>query len=89
MFWLFWVINKLIPFYDVQAVSELAKAHQLTAQVLEQGTKTWEKLVKWNCPFYEHKQPPMEDHTCGNVSYYVGESHYSYWDLCSDFEKSD
>ena len=54
------MIRKLIPFLDVQAVSKLAKAHQFIAQVLQQGSSTWEKLVKRSCPFYEHKELTME-----------------------------
>ena len=48
-------------------MSELAKAHQLTAQVLEEGTRTWEKLVKRSCPFYEHYKEL--DYTNFHVSY--------------------
>ena len=45
-------------------MAELAKAHQLTAQVLEEGTRTWQKLVNRSCPFYEHyKELPVEDYT--------------------------
>ena len=53
-------MDKLIHFLDVQAVSELAQAHQLTAKVLE-GTRTWDKLVKKSCPYYEHKGLLVEE----------------------------
>ena len=53
---MFWrtpeLVNKLIHYLDVQSVSKLAEAHHLTAQVLQEGTVTWDKLIKRNCPFY-------------------------------------
>ena len=61
---LFWrtpeLLDKLIHFLDVESVSELAQAHQLTAKVLE-GTRTWDKLVKMCCPYYEHKGLLVEE----------------------------
>ena len=57
------MVNKLIHYLDVQSVSKLAKAHHLTAQVLQEGTVTWDKLIKRNCPFYEHKELPVEEYS--------------------------
>ena len=48
------LVDKLIPFLDVESVARLAEAHQLTAQVLEDATSSWNTLVKRNCPYYEH-----------------------------------
>ena len=60
---MFWktaeLVDKLIFFLDVESVSRLAEAHQLTAQLLNQGTSTWEKLVKRSCPYYEHAKLPV------------------------------
>ena len=64
-----WVINKLIPFLDVQAVSELAKAYQFTAQVLQQSSKTWGQLVKRSCPFFENRDLGVEQGADWEVCY--------------------
>ena len=62
---MFWgnpeLLDKLISYLDVQSVSELAQAHQLTAQVLQENTVTWDKLVKGSCPYYEHTELPVDE----------------------------
>ena len=64
---MFWrtpeLVDKLIPHLDVESVSELAQVHQLTAQVLQEGTRGWANLVKRSCPFYEHKGLPVEEYS--------------------------
>ena len=59
---MFWktpeLVDKLIHFLNAESVSRLAEVHQLTAQVLQDTSSTWNKLVKRNCPYllgyYEH-----------------------------------
>ena len=55
---MFWqtreLVDKLVPFLDVESVSRLAEAHHLTAQVLQDTSRTWKKLVERSCPYYEH-----------------------------------
>ena len=64
---MFWrtpeLVDKLIPYLGVESVSELAQVHQLTAQVLQEGTRGWANLVKRSCPFYEHKGLPVEEYS--------------------------
>ena len=62
-------MNKLIPLLDVQAVSELAKAYQFTAQVLQQSSKTWGQLVKRSCPFFENRDLGVEQGADWKVCY--------------------
>ena len=59
-------MDKLIPYLGLQSVSELAQAYQLTAQVLQENTVTWAKLVKRSCPYYEHTGLTVE----GSIGHY-------------------
>ena len=54
---IFWrtpeLVERLLPYLDTRSVSELARAHQLTAQLL-QGTVSWNNLVARSCPYIQN-----------------------------------
>jgi len=52
-------VDNLLAYLSVKDVSELAKAHQGTVDLL-QCTRSWDKLIQRSCPYNKNRENPWE-----------------------------
>ena len=54
------LVTHLLTFLDPTSILNLAHAHRMTVQILQNGS-VWTKLIRRTCPFGEEEDWPLQD----------------------------